>query len=82
MWGIFLNKKTVRDVDVSGKTVLLRVDYNVPFEPGSLEILDDSRLIASIPTIQYLLERGCKLVLCSHLGRPRGNIVDNLRRSQ
>ncbi|MEE2884661.1 MAG: phosphoglycerate kinase [Chloroflexota bacterium] len=74
-----MNKKTVRDVDVSGKTVLLRVDYNVPFESGSMEILDDSRLIASIPTIQYLLERECKLVLCSHLGRPKGNIVDNLK---
>ena len=74
-----MNKKTVSDVDVRGKTVLLRVDYNVPFEPGSLEILDDSRLIASIPTILYLMEQGCKVILCSHLGRPKGRIVDDLR---
>lgn len=74
-----MNKKTVSDVDVRGKTVLLRVDYNVPFEPGSLEILDDSRLVASIPTILYLMEQGCKVILCSHLGRPKGRIVDDLR---
>ena len=74
-----MNKKTVSDVDVRGKTVLLRVDYNVPFEPGSLEILDDSRLIASIPTILYLMEQVCKVILCSHLGRPKGRIVDDLR---
>ena len=71
--------KTVRDVDVAGKTVLLRVDYNVPFRPGTLQISDDSRIRASLPTVRYLIGKGCKVVLCSHLGRPKGRVVEEMR---
>lgn len=63
-------KRTVRDIDVHGKTVLLRADYNVPIENG--KITDDYRITQSIPTIQYLLDKGAKVVICSHLGRPKG----------
>ncbi len=72
-------KKTVEDVDLNGKTVLMRVDYNVPFHPGTTEISDDSRIRASIPTIDYLLERDCRLVLCSHIGRPKGQVIQEMR---
>ena len=63
-------KKTVKDIDLNGKTVLLRADYNVPLENG--QITDDYRIQQSLPTIRYLLEKGVKLVICSHLGRPDG----------
>ena len=74
-----MEKQTVQDIDVSGKTVLLRVDYNVPFEPNTTRISDDSRVAASLPTIRYLLDRECKVVVCSHLGRPRGTVVEEMR---
>jgi phosphoglycerate kinase len=63
-------KRTVKDIDVNGKTVLLRADYNVPIEKG--KITDDYRVKQSLPTVQYLLDHGAKVVICSHLGRPKG----------
>lgn len=63
-------KKTIRDIDLTNKTVLLRADYNVPIEGG--KITDDYRIKQSLPTIQFLLDKNVKLVICSHLGRPTG----------
>lgn len=66
-----MKKQTIRDVDVSGKKVLVRVDYNVPLDKEG-HITDDSRITATLPTLQYLLSHGATLVLASHLGRPKG----------
>lgn len=67
-----MRKKTVRDVDVDGRRVLVRVDYNVPLDPESGRVLDDTRIKATLPTVEYLRGRGAKLVLAAHLGRPKG----------
>lgn len=72
-------KQTLQHLNVHGKTILLRVDYNVPFVPNSTRISDDSRIRSSLPTLQYLRQRRCKIILCSHLGRPEGRVVDSLR---
>ena len=72
-------KKTVEDIELAGKTILVRVDYNVPFHPGTTDISDDSRIRASLPTLNYLRERDCRIALCSHMGRPRGQVVEDMR---
>ena len=66
-----MNKKTVRDIDLKDKKVLVRCDFNVPMDENK-NITDNRRIVAALPTIQYLLEQNCKIVLCSHLGRPKG----------
>lgn len=68
--GLVFTKKTIRDIDIAGKTVLLRADYNVPLNNG--KITDDYRIKQSLPTVRYILEKKARLVICSHLGRPDG----------
>ena len=68
-----MNKKTVRDIDLKGKKVLVRCDFNVPYDENR-KITDNRRIVAALPTINYLIENDCKIILCSHLGRPKGEV--------
>ena len=74
-----MDKKTVRDIDVDGKRVLVRADLNVPLNGGVGVITDDNRIRATLSTIKYLINRGARIILISHLGRPKGKVVDELR---
>jgi phosphoglycerate kinase len=74
-----MEKKTVRDIDVTGKRVLVRVDYNVPLDIENGAITDDSKIKSTLPTIQYLIDNKARIILCSHLGRPKGKVVEALR---
>ena len=68
-----MNKKTVRDIDLKNKKVLVRCDFNVPLDEN-FNITDNRRIVGALPTIKYLLENNCKVILCSHLGRPKGQV--------
>ena len=72
------SKKTVRDVDLNGKKVLLRCDFNVPLDKETNEITDDTRIKAALPTIEFLLDNGAGVIACSHLGRPKGEVNPKL----
>ena len=68
-----MNKKTIKDIDLKNKKVLVRCDFNVPMDENK-NITDNTRIVAAIPTIEYLLEKNCAIILCSHLGRPKGEV--------
>lgn len=72
-----MNKKSIRDVELAGKRVFCRVDFNVPMQDG--KITDDTRIRAAVPTIRFLMEKGAKVILASHFGRPKGQVVEEMR---
>ena len=68
-----MNKRSIEDIqDLKGKRVLMRVDFNVPMDKETGEITDETRIMGALPSIKYLYEHGAKVILCSHLGRPKG----------
>lgn len=73
------NINNIRQLDLDGKRVLVRVDFNVPFKEGGIHIADDSRIRAALPTLEYLRERNCRIIVCSHRGRPKGKVDQWLR---
>ena len=70
------NKKSIEDIDVAGKRVLCRCDFNVPTKNG--KITSDKRIVAAMPTIRYLVDKGAKVILCSHMGKPKGEFKPEL----
>lgn len=68
-----MNKKTIKDIDLKGKKVFVRCDFNVPLDENG-NITDNRRIVGALDTIKYLLDQNCKIILCSHLGRPKGEV--------
>lgn len=77
--GITMGKKTIEDIDVRGKRVLVRVDFNVPRDKETGAITDDARMRAALPTLQYLIDNDAKVIVMSHLSRPKGKVVESMR---